>query len=82
MKKIVHFEKIAITEGSETEVQVNVAYNGICGSDLHEYLDGMDLAIPAHPLTEKKVSLVLGHKFTGTIVSVEKSLLKKLNYHN
>ncbi|MFT8446987.1 MAG: alcohol dehydrogenase catalytic domain-containing protein [Liquorilactobacillus nagelii] len=75
-KKDVRFEKIPITEPAETEVQIKVAYNGICGSDIHEYLDGMDLAINSHPLTGKKVPLVPGHEFAGTVVNIGKKITK------
>lgn len=52
------------------EVRVGVAYCGICGSDLHEYVDGPH-AIPvahAHPLSGHRAPLTLGHEFCGTVV--------------
>jgi (R,R)-butanediol dehydrogenase / meso-butanediol dehydrogenase / diacetyl reductase len=52
------------------EVRVGVAYCGICGSDLHEYIDGPH-AIPvghAHPLSGRAAPLTLGHEFCGTVV--------------
>jgi (R,R)-butanediol dehydrogenase/meso-butanediol dehydrogenase/diacetyl reductase len=51
-------------------VKIKVAWCGICGSDLHEYLAG-PIFIPVgapHPLTGKQGSLILGHEFTGTVV--------------
>jgi len=51
-------------------VRVGVAYCGICGSDLHEYVDGPH-AIPvehAHPLSGRSAPLTLGHEFCGTVV--------------
>lgn len=52
-------------------VKVEVAWCGICGSDLHEYLAG-PIFIPKgpHPLTGKEPPLILGHEFSGTIVEV------------
>ena len=52
------------------EVRVRVAYCGICGSDLHEYVDGPH-AIPvecAHPISGRRAPLTLGHEFCGTVV--------------
>ena len=52
------------------EVRVGVAYCGICGSDLHEYVDGPH-AIPVghrHPLSGRQAPLTLGHEFCGTVV--------------
>jgi (R,R)-butanediol dehydrogenase/meso-butanediol dehydrogenase/diacetyl reductase len=51
------------------EVTVEVAYCGICGSDLHEYVDGPH-AIPVgepHPASGTTAPLVLGHEFCGTV---------------
>jgi (R,R)-butanediol dehydrogenase / meso-butanediol dehydrogenase / diacetyl reductase len=52
------------------EVRISVAYCGICGSDLHEYLDGPH-AIPVdcpHPVSGRRAPLTLGHEFCGTVV--------------
>ncbi len=52
------------------EVRVQVAYCGICGSDLHEYVDGPH-AIPVdcpHPISGRRAPLTLGHEFCGTVV--------------
>lgn len=53
------------------EVQIKVAWCGICGSDLHEYLAG-PIFIPTtpHPLTGKQAPLILGHEFSGEVVAV------------
>jgi (R,R)-butanediol dehydrogenase / meso-butanediol dehydrogenase / diacetyl reductase len=53
------------------EVKIKVAWCGICGSDLHEYLAG-PIFIPTepHPLTGAKAPLILGHEFTGTVVEI------------
>ncbi|MGW0481136.1 2,3-butanediol dehydrogenase [Nonomuraea sp. NPDC003214] len=51
------------------EVTIEVAYCGICGSDLHEYADGPH-AIPVgepHPESGVAAPLVLGHEFCGTV---------------
>lgn len=53
------------------EVQIKVAWCGICGSDLHEYLAGpIFIPVEPHPLTGVKAPIVLGHEFSGTVVAV------------
>jgi (R,R)-butanediol dehydrogenase/meso-butanediol dehydrogenase/diacetyl reductase len=53
------------------EVVVAVGVCGICGSDLHEYLDG-PLYIPTapHPLTGVAPPVTLGHEFAGRVIGV------------
>ncbi|MCV2489329.1 2,3-butanediol dehydrogenase [Geodermatophilus sp. YIM 151500] len=51
-------------------VAVEVEWCGICGTDLHEYLEGPIFAPPAgtpHPLTGETVPVVLGHEFAGVV---------------
>ncbi|MCY7402396.1 MAG: 2,3-butanediol dehydrogenase [Nocardioides sp.] len=51
-------------------VAIDVAWCGICGTDLHEYLEG-PIFIPAaghpHPLTHEEEPVTMGHEFSGTI---------------
>jgi len=54
------------------QVQVEVAWCGICGTDLHEYLGG-PLYIPAdapHPLTGAQAPVILGHELSGRVIAV------------
>src|SRR6195256_6896292 len=52
------------------EVKLRVLYNGICGSDLHEYYDGpITTRTTPHPLTGVKNPLILGHELSGEVVS-------------
>ncbi|GAB92488.1 2,3-butanediol dehydrogenase [Gordonia rhizosphera] len=53
------------------QVKVKVGFNGICGTDLHEYYAG-PIFIPTepHPLTQQALPLVLGHEFSGTVTDV------------
>ncbi|MBV8906586.1 MAG: 2,3-butanediol dehydrogenase [Acidobacteriia bacterium] len=54
------------------QVQVRVAWCGICGTDLHEYLGG-PLYIPVdrpHPMTGVLAPVVIGHEVSGEIVAV------------
>ena len=51
-------------------VAIDVAWCGICGTDLHEYLDG-PIFIPAHghphPLSHEEEPVTMGHEFSGTV---------------
>lgn len=55
----------------EGQVKVKVGFNGICGTDLHEYYAG-PIFIPTEPhaLTHQQMPLVLGHEFSGTVVEI------------
>lgn len=49
---------------------VEVAYCGICGSDLAEYRDGPKLIrTDAHPLSGQAPPITLGHEFAGRVVA-------------
>ena len=54
-------------------VAIDVAWCGICGTDLHEYLEG-PIFIPAkghpHPLTHEEEPVTMGHEFSGTVAEV------------
>lgn len=53
------------------EVKLKVLYNGICGSDLHEYYHGpMTTRTTPHPLTGVKNPVVMGHELCGEVVEV------------
>lgn len=52
------------------EIRIRVTRCGICGSDMHEYLNGPH-AIPVgepHGLSGVSAPLVLGHEFTGEVI--------------
>lgn len=54
------------------DMQVEVAYCGICGTDLEEY-DAGPIFIPtksAHPLSHRMAPMILGHEFSGIVVAV------------
>src|SRR5690606_41958842 len=52
------------------QVEVSVDWCGICGTDLHEFLEG-PIFIPAegspHPLTGSEPPVVMGHEFAGVV---------------
>jgi (R,R)-butanediol dehydrogenase/meso-butanediol dehydrogenase/diacetyl reductase len=53
------------------EVKLRVHYNGICGSDLHEYYDGpITTRSTPHPLTGVKNPVILGHELCGEVVAL------------
>jgi len=53
------------------EVKLRVLYNGICGSDLHEYYDGpITTRDTPHPLTGVKNPVIMGHELCGEVVEV------------
>lgn len=53
------------------EVRIDVAYCGLCGSDVHEYLHGPDqIPTTEHPTTGSRAPVVLGHEVSGWIADV------------
>lgn len=55
------------------EVGIDVAFCGICGTDLHEYLDG-PIFIPAaghpHPISGESAPVTIGHEMSGVVYQV------------
>lgn len=76
MKAVVYYDTkdVRIEEVEEPKVQdglvkVKVAWTGICGTDLHEYLGG-PIFIPGdepNPITGQERPVVMGHEFSGVI---------------
>lgn len=55
-----------------TDVRVDIAACGICGTDLHEYAAG-PIDTPGdepHPITGETVPIRMGHEFGGTVTEV------------
>ena len=55
------------------QVKVDVDWCGICGTDLHEYLEGPIFIPPKgspHPITGGEVPVVMGHEFAGVVSEV------------
>jgi (R,R)-butanediol dehydrogenase/meso-butanediol dehydrogenase/diacetyl reductase len=70
-RRDVRLDDVPEPAATRGEVVVRVAACGICGSDLHEYLDGPVLIPRApHPLTGVAPPVTLGHEFGGRIVAV------------
>src|SRR5690625_7635320 len=71
--KDVRVEDVELKEVGAKDVKIEVAWAGICGSDLHAYTDPAGGLIPiddVHPLSNRKLPLTLGHEFSGTITEV------------
>ncbi len=69
---------IRIQDIAEPEVQpgtvgIDVAWCGICGTDLHEYLEG-PIFVPAaghpHPVSGESAPITLGPEMSGTVYAV------------
>ncbi|MEV7571539.1 2,3-butanediol dehydrogenase [Pseudarthrobacter sp. NPDC089323] len=69
----VRIEDIPEPELRAGAVKIDVAWCGICGSDLHEYLEG-PIFVPApghpHPLSHEEAPVTMGHEFSGTITEI------------
>jgi (R,R)-butanediol dehydrogenase/meso-butanediol dehydrogenase/diacetyl reductase len=60
-------------ETTDGTVKIKVDWCGICGTDLHEYLEGpifTPVAGSPHPLTGEVAPVQLGHEFAGHITEV------------
>ncbi len=70
--KDVRVENIPLKAHKDNEVVIRVAWAGICGSDLHEYLEGPIFIPVGHkdPLTADQAPLVLGHEFSGIVTEI------------
>ena len=66
----IRIEDIAAPTLRPGAVAIDIAWCGICGSDLHEFLDG-PIFCPApghpHPLSGEEVPITMGHEFSGTV---------------
>jgi (R,R)-butanediol dehydrogenase / meso-butanediol dehydrogenase / diacetyl reductase len=71
-KEDIRVEELPDPDPGPGQVKLKIRVCGICGTDLHEYRSGPFL-IPhrPHPLTHRAGGpIVLGHEFTGEIVSM------------
>jgi (R,R)-butanediol dehydrogenase/meso-butanediol dehydrogenase/diacetyl reductase len=63
--------KMAPPEAAHGTAVVEVAYCGLCGTDLHEFASGPVMIRPGpHPLTGAKPPITLGHEFSGRVVAM------------
>lgn len=69
----IRIEEVPEPTAGPGQVKVRVEWCGICGTDLHEYLDGPIFCPPAgspHPLTGEQVPVGLGHEFAGVVADM------------
>lgn len=68
--------KVEVADVPEPEprpgtVKLKVGFNGICGTDLHEYYAGpIFVPVEPHPLTGQQLPLTMGHEFSGVITDL------------
>ena len=70
--KDIRVEDIQTPTPGPGEVAIKVAWTGICGSDLHEYLAG-PIFVPVdeeHPLSHDKAPITMGHEYCGEIIEL------------
>lgn len=70
--KDIRVEDIAEPAPGPGEVKIKVAWTGICGSDLHEYLAG-PIFVPVkedHPLSHDHAPITMGHEYCGTVTEL------------
>ena len=69
--RIENIEELQVRPGT---VKIAPAFNGICGSDLHLYLEGPIPPAPTsespHPISGETLPVVLGHEFSGIIEEI------------
>ena len=54
---------------------VEVAFCGVCGTDVHEYVHGPVMIRPGiHPLSGQEPPVTLGHEFSGRVVALDGEL--------
>ena len=71
--KDIRVDRVPVPELKPGWVMLKPAFSGICGSDLHEYLDGPHIISPKdqpHSITGEGAPITLGHEFSGVIEKV------------
>jgi (R,R)-butanediol dehydrogenase/meso-butanediol dehydrogenase/diacetyl reductase len=70
--KDIRVEEVPEPVVTDGRVKIKVAWTGICGSDLHEYVAG-PIFVPVdapHPLSKERAPIIMGHEFSGEVVEV------------
>ena len=72
-QKDIRIEDIERPTAGPDDVLIDIAWCGICGTDIHEYQDGPIFIPPKgspHPVTGEEAPITLGHEFSGTVAEV------------
>ncbi len=72
-RKDIRIEDVDRPTAGPNEVLIDIAWCGICGTDLHEYLDGPIFIPPKghpHPVSGEEAPVTLGHEFSGTVAEL------------
>jgi len=77
-KKDVRVEERKSKDLKDNEVKVKVAWAGICGTDLHEYLEGPIFISTdkPDPFLGQKAPVTLGHEFAGIVDDIGSKVTK------
>lgn len=72
-RKDIRIEEIEEPQLKPGHIAIDVAWCGICGTDLHEYLEGPIFVPPQghpHPISGEDAPVTMGHEFSGTVAEV------------
>lgn len=72
-EKDIRIEEIDTPTAGPGQVLIDVAWCGICGTDLHEYLEGPIFIPPhghPHPISGESAPVTLGHEMSGTVAAL------------
>lgn len=69
----IRIDDVPVPELRPGAVAIDVAWCGICGTDLHEFLEGpIFISSPGHehPLSGEAYPVIMGHEYSGTITAL------------
>ena len=69
----IRIEDIPEPEVTAGTVGIKVAWCGICGTDLHEFMEGPIFIPPCghpHPISGESAPITMGHEFSGVVYAV------------
>lgn len=72
-RKDIRIDTVPVPTVGPGQVRLAPKFCGICGSDLHEYLDGpilMPTPDRPHPISKEGLPLTMGHEFAGVVQEV------------
>ena len=72
-RKDIRIEDIDEPQLQPGTVAIDVAWCGICGTDLHEYLEGPIFIPPKgspHPISGEEAPITMGHEFSGVVTAL------------